>query len=168
MIVVKDYVDITCCTDITPFPQSQYNFSLTNWVELVIINSLYRPMIVRNQLQMIRKPYVTSIKRAAQAYINTNLYIPYKIISISHEDKTINLQSINYNDNVLRCTSYVFLISNDFTKYVGNEQKIANRLYELYYISFGIQAPNQQSIKYFPISVMRFPSQMPSRGSVFR
>jgi hypothetical protein len=122
----------------------------------------------RNQFQLIRKPYKVSLKKSAQAYISTSKYAPYIITNISHELKTMKIESTDYNSNVKRNIRYLFLKLSEFSKYIGNEGKISTQLYNAYNSTYGIQAPNHPSNKNFPVNTMKIPLQMPSRGSIFR
>jgi hypothetical protein len=150
-------------------------------VEYVIINNLQTPPAIRNgqyqvfppgvdqrrnQFQMVRKPYKTSLKKSVQQYINASQYAPYIITSIT--PKTLKIQATGYDNNVIRNTRYLFLNIANFSKYIGDENKLSGLLYNAYHVSYGLQAPSPPSNKNFKVEAMGIPIQMPSRDKAFR
>ena len=138
------------------FPQPQEMFGLTNWVELVAINSIcsYNP---RNQFDIMRTPFETPVRSAACGHrIAPSMYNPY-IATL--QTTAISLKPINWSDLVLRNTIYFFM-NQTIVDCVSN-----HRLWELYNLRYGSPAINS---KYITIQGYRFPPQMPSRGKIFR
>ncbi len=160
-----------CCTDLIPFPKDADNFSLTNWTEIVIFNNLSNSSIERNQFYMFKHPYKMKLWKVVRkvANVDPNLYIPYRVISIDHSIPDIKLKRVDYDFNgPARFHKYFIISISELGSHVGNEQKIAQILYQAYHIRQGIQAVNQISSKQFKVSQMRFPPQMASRERIFR
>lgn len=189
MIEPDDPTNGGCCKYGTGYPTETLNFSLTNWVEFFVVNYIGSPYLnprvttpppplpppppqpplhppVRNQFHIIRFPYGKTIRTAAAQYATPDAYAAYKIITMMTD--TIKVSAVSFEDLVVRFERYLFLKVPELARYVEHEDKMSDKLYDIYNVSYGIDINNQQSTIYFPVDVIRFPIQLPSRDKIFR
>jgi hypothetical protein len=126
------------------------NFSLTNWVEFVTVNTILvgNP---RNQFNMIKNPAPsTLIHETVIIYgIRRDNYTPYVVLEIesSGEEgvKEIETKEINWHTYISSKTTYIFIKKGLVIS--------PSRLYQIYFLRYGSA---------------QFTIQMPSRGCTFR
>lgn len=131
----------------------EYNFSLTNYVEIIIINSILIKN-TRNQINLFPFTEETKLSQLSGQMVSRKNYIPHigRLI-----DERIITSTANFDDYVLRKYTY-FLINKELNL-------DDSKLYNLYSTLCGTSAMG--SI-YFPQKITKFPLQMPSRHRVFR
>jgi hypothetical protein len=133
-------------------------FGLTNFVEIIILNSNCANS-PRNQFDMMRTPYQTTLRTVLGRFnINKNLHDPFIIEHLSHNN--VKLRNINYETIFERRRSYVFIL-----KTINDVCLTPKSLFELLHLRIGSR---QISQKYNPEPLWRIPPQMSSREKVFR
>lgn len=99
--------------------QPPNNFSLTNWVEFVTINTL-GVGTPRNQFDMVKFKTGVVVRIVAAGFgIRASQYVPYKTPVIGED---IEKELINWDSQITPKTTYIF-IKNGLT--VSNKQLVA-------------------------------------------
>ena len=137
-------------TSITDFPIERENFSLTNWIEIIIINSLCNSS-PRNQFDMIRTPDNKRLKE-----------IIFPLFKIKSEDYKVFIydkyfKEVGFNV-IIEYKKRYFVINNS----VGCDY---DRIFSAILTNFG---PRIFGTAYQNGSVQKALIQMPSRDKVFR
>jgi hypothetical protein len=129
------------------FPTETRQFHLTNYIELIKIESLYQSGI--NQFEIKREPTTNTPIRniVAQYKIYPSTYTIYKVTE--QKSNRFKIIPVAYSEYILRNTIYL-MVNNNIT---ATRDKLEVRAYDMWQT----KALN-----------MRFPLVMPSRGKIFR
>jgi len=138
------------CTNCTQpnFPQTQKQFSLTNYVEIIIIESICGKN--RNQYHLIPYNKITLRKATAQ-YATPDTHKAYKTTEIKNDQ--IKTQETSYNEIITKKATY-FIINKQITCRINQLESI------LYQLWTSIDQPKITKNRY---NAYRRPMILPSR-----
>ena len=142
---------VKCCTDQIPFPQPPETFSLTNFVEIVKIDSLCNTN--QNHFEMVGVSERRIREEVAKFNINQLKYTTY----IVNNNK---LEIISFDDQIEKFRTYFFINNKLICR-----KDLLDKIIDLYNLRYGTKITGSV---YFPKPLIRFPPQMPSRGHIFR
>jgi hypothetical protein len=144
-----------------PLPPSPEQHSLTNWIELVVVDDINEHARTTNRFDMVRQTTPPRTVQGAFCPYNAypDYYTPYIVTEI--QSNKLKIIPVAYSD-FLESKSTYFYVNKNILK---NRNYLESRLWIIWQTHAGANKFGSAS---FPSSPVRFPRQMPSRGIIFR
>lgn len=141
------------------FPTESDTISLTNWVELITVDSICNNR--QNQFNMIPFKDATLRSIMCKYGVTEKDYAVYWVTDTLADRFKIWELEFNCDGAYLVKKKIYFFVN----KALNCQNNLGTRLFELYRSKFGTA---RMGSVYFPEPLYRIPIQMPSRGLVFR